>query len=587
MKKKILSGVLAVCMMFGSAAYLPQNSFFNSTTITAVAATEGLFEYVKLDTYSAVTKYNGMATNVVIPEKLGGKPVCYILDKAFKDNENIETVKIPSEVITIGFEAFSGCSKLKTLKDFNKTKVTGIGSSAFYNCESLEMNYSDFPSTLLSVNKEAFYNCQRLEGINLTNVTSIEESAFEGCSSLTTLSMPKATKFGASAFRDCINLQSVTLPEDIKELPDRMFQGCSKLVFTIPSYVTSIGDYCFEACDSFTHIVVPPDVTHIGQFALGWKYVKHAHSTAYEKTTDAIYCYPKSRETVEYYLSDDGKIDWYRYTIIVIDCNHTYEDKVTKEATCTEKGVITHFCTQCHDSYTTTIEATGHDWGPWVITKPVTEESDGIETQTCNNCGKKQSRFISHEDAKVIKEVAITLEEPKAGEKVSYSATTDDPDHVYTYTMMNERRRRGRVDSWLEYDALNKKDVPIYEGYIAKSGTSYTANIKIMTTDSNVVLSDDLKVTVNGRNVDYLETGSSYASFSIRFNTKGTVLKGDVNGDGLINVTDITKAAAHVKGKKLLTGDAFDRADVNSDGVVNVTDITKIAAHVKGKKLLK
>lgn len=61
---------------------------------------------------------------------------------------------------------------------------------------------------------------------------------------------------------------------------------------------------------------------------------------------------------------------------------------------------------------------------------------------------------------------------------------------------------------------------------------------------------------------------------------------GDVNGDGKINISDITKISAHIKGKRLLTDIQFKRADVNLDGVVNITDITKISAHIKGKKLL-
>ena len=53
-----------------------------------------------------------------------------------------------------------------------------------------------------------------------------------------------------------------------------------------------------------------------------------------------------------------------------------------------------------------------------------------------------------------------------------------------------------------------------------------------------------------------------------------------------IVVTDITKIAAHIKNKKLLTEEQKLRADVNNDNRINVTDITKIAAHIKGKKLL-
>ena len=61
---------------------------------------------------------------------------------------------------------------------------------------------------------------------------------------------------------------------------------------------------------------------------------------------------------------------------------------------------------------------------------------------------------------------------------------------------------------------------------------------------------------------------------------------GDVNTDGKINITDVIKVAAHVKGKKMLTEEQRKLADVNSDGKINISDITKIAAHVKGKKML-
>lgn len=63
-------------------------------------------------------------------------------------------------------------------------------------------------------------------------------------------------------------------------------------------------------------------------------------------------------------------------------------------------------------------------------------------------------------------------------------------------------------------------------------------------------------------------------------------LKGDVNGDGEVNVTDVVLAAAHVKSVRPLNEDHFKRADVNADGDVNVTDLMKIAAHVKGIKPL-
>ncbi|WP_295154427.1 dockerin type I repeat-containing protein [uncultured Ruminococcus sp.] len=75
----------------------------------------------------------------------------------------------------------------------------------------------------------------------------------------------------------------------------------------------------------------------------------------------------------------------------------------------------------------------------------------------------------------------------------------------------------------------------------------------------------------------------SYISFTLEDpNPKG--IKGDISGDGTVNVSDISMLAAHVKGIKKLSDAAA--ADLNGDGNVNVTDISMLAAHVKGIKKL-
>lgn len=61
--------------------------------------------------------------------------------------------------------------------------------------------------------------------------------------------------------------------------------------------------------------------------------------------------------------------------------------------------------------------------------------------------------------------------------------------------------------------------------------------------------------------------------------------RGDINNDGIINITDIVKVAAHVKGVNLLQDDRQKyRADVNNDGMVNISDVIGIAAHIKKAK---
>ena len=59
---------------------------------------------------------------------------------------------------------------------------------------------------------------------------------------------------------------------------------------------------------------------------------------------------------------------------------------------------------------------------------------------------------------------------------------------------------------------------------------------------------------------------------------------GDVNGDGNVNVTDISLIAAQVKGQKALSDEMHARADINGDGLVNVADINMLSVFVKGRQ---
>ena len=82
-------------------------------------------------------------------------------------------------------------------------------------------------------------------------------------------------------------------------------------------------------------------------------------------------------------------------------------------------------------------------------------------------------------------------------------------------------------------------------------------------------------------------TAEEYAKkYGFEFISMGSIpwSKGDLNHDGVVNVTDISLLAAHVKGVKKL--EFASEADLNGDGSINVTDISQLAAHVKGIKKL-
>lgn len=60
--------------------------------------------------------------------------------------------------------------------------------------------------------------------------------------------------------------------------------------------------------------------------------------------------------------------------------------------------------------------------------------------------------------------------------------------------------------------------------------------------------------------------------------------RGDVNGDGKVDITDVTITISHVRGVKLLDDERAARADVTENGKVDITDVTTLIAIVRGIK---
>ena len=205
-KKNLLSLALAVTMMFGSAAALPEGAFdeFASVSVSAEKATKksGNYEYKILDDGTVeITKYVGMGGVVNIPPTLDEMAVTSIGKLSFYyeyEYESITSVTIPKGVTSIDSEAFRNCTKIKNVTI--PSSVTIIGNCAFMDCSSLK-----------SVIME-------------NGVTNIGESAFNGCKSLTSVTIPNSTvNIGYGAFYDCQSLNDVRIPKSVSTIGNRAF----------------------------------------------------------------------------------------------------------------------------------------------------------------------------------------------------------------------------------------------------------------------------------------------------------------------------------------------------------------------------
>jgi hypothetical protein len=111
-------------------------------------------------------------------------------------------------VVTIGIQAFKGCTLLETA-DFPKAEI--IGSSVFSGCSALTT--ANFPKAT-KIGTSAFYGCAALGTADFPEATDIMSSAFTSCNNLTTANFPKAKTIGDYAFERCTNLETITIGGD-------------------------------------------------------------------------------------------------------------------------------------------------------------------------------------------------------------------------------------------------------------------------------------------------------------------------------------------------------------------------------------
>ena len=148
--------------------------------------------------------------------------VTAIGDSAFCRSDSLTRIVIPNSVITIGSNAFIFCEDLKDITFGNS--LTTIGEKAFF---WTGLNRIDLPNSVTSLGKSAFSNCESLTSITLSNgLTTISEDAFYYCLSLLELSIPESVMtICDNAFAGCSRMRALTIPKSVKSIGLGAFCG--------------------------------------------------------------------------------------------------------------------------------------------------------------------------------------------------------------------------------------------------------------------------------------------------------------------------------------------------------------------------
>lgn len=110
------------------------------------------------------------------------------------------------------------------------------------------------------------------------------------------------------------------------------------------------------------------------------------------------------------------------------ECNHVYNETITKAPTCNEKGTKTYTCTKCGYSYTEDIPKITHNYKTEITKEPTCTE-DGTKTYTCKLCGDSYTEIIpatGHEYKKInIDDKTYKIECSKCGLNRFYKELDD------------------------------------------------------------------------------------------------------------------------------------------------------------------
>lgn len=195
------------------------------------ATVDGINYYLRSDKTATVTA-STVTGDIVIPEKITVDGVEY-------------------SVTSIGYEAFSECKALTSVKMPSVTSIEGYAFSVCSSLTSVEM------PLVTRIGPQAFQDCLNLTSVAMPSVTSIEGQAFLSCSSLTSVDMPLVTRIEYWAFKDCSNLTSVDMPS-VTSIDNYAFSGSPITKLSLPATLTSIGNNCFDETREITLAATTP-----------------------------------------------------------------------------------------------------------------------------------------------------------------------------------------------------------------------------------------------------------------------------------------------------------------------------------------
>lgn len=213
------------------------------------------------------------------------KEGCRILGKhSFYLCDNLKEVVIPSSIIKLENNPFSGCTKINLV---NKSDYYHIDDSVIYDKDYLSvigcLNSIDTECLVLKdvkrICRNSFWNCKGIRKIVLPKtLESIGYNPFVSCSNIEFESNSEnymvydnalytADKSKLVCYPAKYAIGDIHLPDEVITLERGAFSGCDRMTNIHLHNVSIISKTCFTNCNSLERVYCSNLVTYIGEWA--------------------------------------------------------------------------------------------------------------------------------------------------------------------------------------------------------------------------------------------------------------------------------------------------------------------------------
>ena len=394
-----------------------------------------------------------------------------------------------------------------------------VSGGIYYNItnsstKEVQVTYRDFDynsySGSVSIPSNVLYNSE------MYTVTGLGDKAFQNSTGLTGIIIPgTVTSVGEYVFSGCSALEKVVIPSSLKTVGWCMFSGCRSLTeVTLPGTLTKIGYSAFSHCTSLTHITIPASVTEIGGQAF--------YSCGGLKAVTCLNPTPPSIYSTSFYSSEESRATLFvpRGSLSSYQSNSEWSEFTTM------KPHLDYALNASGGSLT--FSSTGNY--PW--TNIV--DDDGRVYARSGNMGVHSSTSTLAAIVNVSFNSTLSFDFKAWGEGTAYDKCifSVDGTQVFSYG--------ARQNGWESVFVDLPVGVHTLTWTYSKDGSVHP-------------------------------TGDYFAVDNVCLYQQ-PVLFGDVNCDGLVNISDVTALIDLLLGG----GTSLPNADVSGDGRVDITDVTAL-----------